>query len=97
VAVPGSGLYYYSPDALGAGETPVTASIKGVQVITMMADPTGGVDYVDDQGQLIRWGPTCQDAHATTCACRPDKSETVTSSLRGREDAGRLRLARYMA
>ena len=68
VAVPGSGLYYYSPDALGAGETPVTASIKGVQVITMTADPTGGVDYVDDQGQLIRWDPTCQDAHATTCA-----------------------------
>jgi len=57
VSVPGSGLYFYSPDALGSGETPVTASIPGVRVITMTADPTGGVDYVDDQGNLIHWTP----------------------------------------
>lgn len=67
VAIPGVGLDYYSPNALGSGETPVTASIKGVQVITMTADPVAGVDYVDDQGNLIRWDPTCQDAQATTC------------------------------
>ena len=55
--VPGSGLYFYSPDSLGSGETPVTASIKGVQVIAMSSDPVGGVDYVDDQGNLIHWQP----------------------------------------
>lgn len=60
VAVPGSGLYFYSADALGSGATPVTASIKGVQVITLTADPVGGVDYVDDQGNLIHWQPVAR-------------------------------------
>ena len=60
VAVPGAGLYYYSPDSLGSGETPVSASIKGVQVTSVSADPAGGVDYVDDQGNLIHWQPAAR-------------------------------------
>ena len=60
VVVPGSGLYYYSPDSLGSGETPVTASIKGVRVTTLTADPVGGVDYVDDQGNLVHWQPVAR-------------------------------------
>lgn len=34
-----------------------TAYLSGVQVITMARDPAGGVDYVDDQGQLVHWDP----------------------------------------
>ena len=57
VAIPGSGLDFYSPQDFASGNTPVTASIDGIQVISLSADPTGGVDYVDDQGDLIHWQP----------------------------------------
>jgi hypothetical protein len=60
VSIPGAGLLYYSPDVLGSGETAVTASLPGVQVISMTADPVGGVDYVDDQGNLIHWQPVAR-------------------------------------
>jgi hypothetical protein len=62
VAVPGSGLLYYSPDALGSGSTPVTASIRDVQVVSLTADPVSGVDYVDGQGNLIHWDPAAAGA-----------------------------------
>jgi len=34
-----------------------TAYLSGVQAITMARDPSGGVDYVDDHGQLVHWDP----------------------------------------
>lgn len=56
VAVPGTGLLFYAKDALSTGTT-VTASLSGVQVASLTADPGHGVDYVDDQGRLIQWDP----------------------------------------
>jgi hypothetical protein len=62
VSVPGSGLSFYSPDSLGSGNTPVTASLPGVQVVSLIADPASGVDYVDGQGNLIHWDPAAAGA-----------------------------------
>jgi len=57
VAVDSAGLYAYSSSSvLGDGNTE-TRSLEGVQVVTMTADLSGGVDYVDDQGRLIHWDP----------------------------------------
>lgn len=57
-AVANKGIYYHpAADVQGAG------TIKGQPlavsgVTSMAADPNGGVDYVDSQGQLNHWDPT---------------------------------------
>lgn len=51
------GLYYYSPASL-QGNTEITSALTGVRAMAIAADPNGGVDYVDDQGQLNHWDPT---------------------------------------
>jgi hypothetical protein len=57
VAIPEAGLDYYSPRSLRSGNTPVTTSIHGIHVVSLSADPAGGVDYVDDHGDLNHWQP----------------------------------------
>jgi hypothetical protein len=56
------GIYYYPPkDVQGSGmitEQPLAVS----GVTSMAADPNGGIDYVDDHGQLSRWDPTASAA-----------------------------------
>ena len=57
-----TGLAYYSAqDVQGPGTAP-TATLAGVQTTAIVADPAGGVDYLDDQGQLLRWDPTAAPA-----------------------------------
>lgn len=53
---------YYSPQDVQGSGTSHTADLLGVRVITMTADPAGGVDYVDDQGRLIHWDPSAVPA-----------------------------------
>ena len=56
VAIPGSGVDFYTPDAMNAG-TAVSQSLAGVQAVSMVEDPDGGVDVTDSQGRLFRWDP----------------------------------------
>jgi hypothetical protein len=57
VATGNDELDYYTAADRGAGDGRTTASLHGVHVITMIADAAGGIDYIDDQGQLVRWDP----------------------------------------
>lgn len=66
VQLPGGGLYvanqhqivYRAPADLGSGTAGVDADLNGITVNAMVADPAGGVDYIDGQGNLVHWDPT---------------------------------------
>jgi hypothetical protein len=57
VAIPGSGIDFYAADVLASGNTPVTASLRGVETVSMVAGPDTGVDVTDSQGRLFHWDP----------------------------------------
>lgn len=52
-----TGLAYYSAQDVHWEATAPTQTLQGVVATSLVADGHGGVDYVDDQGQLEHWDP----------------------------------------
>ena len=53
----GTGIGYYSHDDVHGDAGGPTKTLFGIRATSMVADGAGGVDYVDDQGQLQHWDP----------------------------------------
>jgi hypothetical protein len=50
-------IFYFRGDKLGSGSADSIMEVAGGQVNAMIADPAGGVDVVDNSGQLLHWTP----------------------------------------
>lgn len=61
-----AGVYYYSPQSVHSGGGSSDAQLFGVDAVEVVADPNGGVDYLDQNGALYRWNPTTATASPAT-------------------------------
>lgn len=50
-------IFHFRGDQLGSGKAGSIMEVAGGRVDVMAADPAGGVVFVDDSGQLLRWQP----------------------------------------
>lgn len=61
-----AGVYYYSPQSVHSGGGSSDGQLFGVAAVAVVADPRGGVDYLDQNGALYRWNPTVATASPAT-------------------------------
>ena len=56
------GLYFYPPEDVHGPGTITGPSLEGTVAQSLVANPAGGVDYVDDLGRLMHWDPAAAGA-----------------------------------